>query len=84
VLAARELATLALAQMALRRGIEIEINWVGRIAVWPVMSGIFFALVVDTPLSLVLFLIGLALAILATVLYVRVALVRLRRAVSTP
>ena len=82
VLAARELATLGLAQMALRRGLEIEINWVGRIAVWPLMSGLFFALVVDTPLSLVLFLSGLALSILATVLYVRVALARLRGPVS--
>ena len=30
VLAARELVTLVLAQFALRRGVDLEINWVGR------------------------------------------------------
>ena len=32
VLAAREVVTLILAQLALRRGIDLEINWIGRIA----------------------------------------------------
>src|SRR6476659_6428870 len=36
VFAARELVTLVLAQVALRRGVEPSINWVGRAAVWPV------------------------------------------------
>ncbi|HYU60628.1 MAG TPA: CDP-alcohol phosphatidyltransferase family protein [Solirubrobacterales bacterium] len=79
-LAAREVVTLALAQLALRRGLQLEINWVGRIAVWPVMGGIFFALTVETVLSRILFVGGLALALLATALYVRVALGRLRAA----
>ena len=34
VLAVREVVTLVLAQMALRRGIDIEINWIGRIGVF--------------------------------------------------
>ena len=79
VLALRELAMLLLAQLALRRGLQLEINWVGRISVWPVMAGIFFALTVETALAEVLFFIGLALALLATVLYVRVALAGLER-----
>jgi cardiolipin synthase (CMP-forming) len=78
VLAAREVAMLVLAHQALRRGIDVEINWVGRIAVWPVMAGVFFALVFESPLAEILFLVGIALAIVATILYVRVALGTLR------
>jgi cardiolipin synthase len=73
VLAVRELAVLVLAQIALRRGLQLEINWVGRISVWPVMAGIFFAITVGGALGEVLYFIGLVLALLATVLYVRVA-----------
>jgi cardiolipin synthase len=78
VLALRELAMLVLAQVGLRRGLDIEINWVGRVAVWPVMAGIFLALVIDSWVSTALFVAGVALAIVATILYVRVALVTLR------
>ncbi len=35
---------LVLAQQALRRGVEIRVNWPGRISVFPIMGGIFFAL----------------------------------------
>jgi cardiolipin synthase len=80
LLAAREVVTLVLAQAGLRRGLELEINWVGRIAVWLVMSGIFIALVVDTPLSRVVLLTGIAASIAATLLYVRVGLARSRAA----
>ena len=38
LLALRELVTVALAQLALRRGIDIEVNWLGRAAVFPVMA----------------------------------------------
>jgi phosphatidylglycerophosphate synthase len=80
LLAAREVITLVLAQAGLRRGLELEINWVGRIAVWLVMSGIFLALVVDTPLSRVVLLTGIAASIAATLLYIRVGLARSRGA----
>ena len=79
VLAVRELGMLVLAQLALRRGLDIEVNMVGRVAVWLVMAGIFLALVIDSWLSGVVFLVGLALTIVATILYARVALVTLRR-----
>jgi cardiolipin synthase (CMP-forming) len=78
VLAARELAMLVLGQIGLRRGLDLEINWVGRTAVWPVMAGIFFALVIDSWVSTALFIVGLALSIVATILYVRVAAAALR------
>ena len=79
VLAVRELAMLLFAQLTLRRGLDIEVNMVGRVAVWLVMMGIFLALVIDSWVSAAVFFVGLALTIVATILYVRVALVTLRR-----
>ena len=37
---------LVLAQYGLRHGVDIEVNWPGRISVFPIMGGIFFACVV--------------------------------------
>jgi phosphatidylglycerophosphate synthase len=71
VLAARELAMLALGRYGLKRGVELRINWPGRLAVAPVMSSFFFALVGLRTLAEALLYIGLALALLATWLYVR-------------
>ena len=45
LLAVRELVTLVLAQLALRRGIDIEVNWIGRIGVFLVFGGIFWSMV---------------------------------------
>ena len=50
-------------------GVEIEVNWPGRISVFPIMGGIFFAMVFDGWVPEALLIVGLALAILATVLY---------------
>jgi cardiolipin synthase (CMP-forming) len=77
-LAVREVAMLVFAQLALRRGLDIEVNMVGRVAVWLVMLGIFLALVMDSWVSTAVFLVGLALTVVATILYVRVALATLR------
>ena len=41
---ARELVTLGLAQYGLRHGIDIEVNWLGRVAVFPIMAAIFFSM----------------------------------------
>jgi cardiolipin synthase (CMP-forming) len=71
VLAARELAMLALGRYGLKRGVELRINWPGRLAVAPVMSAFFFAMVGWRTLAEVLLYIGLALALVATGLYVR-------------
>jgi cardiolipin synthase (CMP-forming) len=73
VLAARELATLVLAQMALRRGIDIEVNWIGRIGVFLVFGGIFWSMVLDWWIIRAGFVVGVAIAVLATVVYVRAA-----------
>jgi cardiolipin synthase (CMP-forming) len=70
-LAGREVVTLVLAQMALRRGQPLEINWFGRIAVFPIMGAIFWAMVFPGVVWDVLLIAGVALAVLATVAYVR-------------
>jgi cardiolipin synthase (CMP-forming) len=79
VLAARELVTLALAQLALRRGVELEINWLGRAAVFPVMGSIFFAMVFAGWVPTALLLLGLVAGLLATGLYLRMGLRDMRR-----
>ena len=80
VLAVRELVTLLLAQLALRRGQELEINWLGRIAVFAVMGSIFWAMVVESVVWSVLLVIGVVCAWLSTLLYVRTGLDRLHAA----
>lgn len=70
-LIARELVTVLAAEIGLRRGMDVEVNWLGRIGVWVAMTAIFLALAVDTWVSTALLFVGLAALILATVLYVR-------------
>ncbi len=78
VLAARELLMLALGRYAMTRGVELRINWPGRLAVAPVMGGLFFAIAGLETLGEVLLYVGLALALSATALYVRSGLRELR------
>jgi cardiolipin synthase len=80
VLGARELITLALAEIALRRSVELEINWVGRTSVWLTMGGIFLALATSAWVGTAMFLVGLAGSLLATVLYVASGMGEVRRA----
>jgi CDP-diacylglycerol--glycerol-3-phosphate 3-phosphatidyltransferase len=71
VLIARELAMLALGRYALARGVELRINWPGRLSVAPLMGAFFFAMVGLEGFGAVLLYIGLVLSLAATVLYVR-------------
>jgi CDP-diacylglycerol--glycerol-3-phosphate 3-phosphatidyltransferase len=71
VLIARELAMLALGRYGLARGVELRINWPGRLSVAPLMGAFFFAMIGLEGFGAVLLYIGLALALSATVLYVR-------------
>jgi phosphatidylglycerophosphate synthase len=75
VLAARELVMLVLGRLALSRGRELRINWPGRLAVAPVMGSFFFAMVggLETFAEVLLY-VGLALALVATALYIRTGL----------
>jgi cardiolipin synthase len=78
VLVARELAMLALGRYALARGVELRINWPGRLAVAPVMGALFFPMTGLGGLGEVLLYVGLALALTATVLYLRTGLREVR------
>ncbi|HWK27042.1 MAG TPA: CDP-alcohol phosphatidyltransferase family protein [Solirubrobacter sp.] len=71
LLAARELFMLLLARYALRHGVDLKINWLGRLGVWPVFAALFFALCAVHWLALACLYVGLALTLGATVLYVR-------------
>jgi cardiolipin synthase (CMP-forming) len=75
-LAMREVVTLALAQMALRRGIDVEVNWIGRIAVFCIFAGIALSLMIDWWPVNVLFVGGVAIAIAATSVYLKAGLTR--------
>ncbi|MGN6255815.1 MAG: CDP-alcohol phosphatidyltransferase family protein [Solirubrobacterales bacterium] len=79
LLALRELAMLFLAWYGLRHGVDVEVNWPGRISVFPIMGGIFLGLLAPGWVATALLLWGLAMAILATVLYAQAG-VRARRA----
>jgi cardiolipin synthase len=78
LLVIRELLLLVVGLVAQRLGLELKINWPGRLAVWPTMSAIFFALVGLLTLAEILIYIGLALAWFAVVLYLRDGLAQLR------
>jgi len=78
ILIARELFMLVAGRMAMKQGLELRINWPGRLAVWPTMAAIFFALVGWRLLGDLLIYIGLALTLLATAMYVRDGLAEAR------
>ena len=76
VLAVREVATVALAELALRRGVDIEITWIGRIATFLVFGGIFWTMVFEWWVTEAVFLAGVAIGVAATSVYVRAGLLR--------
>ena len=78
VLAARELLMLTLTELALKRGIDLSVNMLGRWAVWPTMGALGLALVVDSWVPEVMLYVGLAMTLTATYLYLREGLRQLR------
>jgi cardiolipin synthase len=78
VLLARELAMLALGRYGLRRGLDLRINRLGRLALIPVMASLFFAMLGLRTLGEVLLYIGIVLSLLATARYVQTGLEQLR------
>jgi cardiolipin synthase (CMP-forming) len=76
---ARELVMLALSRYGLSRGVEITINWAGRIGVAPTMGAPFFAMAGVHWLALIMLYTGLALALLASALYIRNGLQQARK-----
>jgi cardiolipin synthase len=71
VLVVREVVTALLAEIALRRIGELSINWLGRIAVFPTMAAIFFAMISSSPVWDAMLIFGVVLGILGTIAYVR-------------
>jgi len=70
VLVVRELSMIVLARYGLAHGVELRINWPGRISVAPIMGAFFFAMAGLGTLAEVLLYVGLVLALLASALYV--------------
>jgi cardiolipin synthase len=69
VLVLREAVTVLLARAALRRGLDLEISWVGRLGTFGVFTGLFWSLAVESWVTEAIFVLGVALGIYATALY---------------
>ncbi len=67
----REVFMLVISRYGMSRGLEIEINWFGRIGVAPMMGAPWFAMAGVHWLALIMLYVGLTLALVATALYVR-------------
>jgi cardiolipin synthase len=67
----RELVMLAVSRYGLSRGVELNINWFGRIGVAPTMGAPFFAMCGVHWLALIMLYCGLALSLTATALYIK-------------
>jgi cardiolipin synthase len=76
---AREVFVLVLSRYGMRRGVELRINWFGRLGVAPTMGAPFFAMLGLHTVALIMLYLGLGLALLATVLYVRSGLADIDR-----
>jgi CDP-diacylglycerol--glycerol-3-phosphate 3-phosphatidyltransferase len=83
VLAAREAFMLLLTQVALRRGLDLSVNMLGRWAVWPTMSALGVAMIMETWISEVLLYVGLAMTLAATAQYLQDGLRALREGSSS-
>ena len=75
---ARELLVLVLSRYGLRHGVDVKINWAGRLGVAPAMGAPFFAIAEAHVVALVMLYLGLGLGLVATALYVRAGLLAVR------
>ncbi len=80
LLAAREAFMLVVTQLALHRGIDLSVSMLGRWAVWPVMSALALALVIDSDVLNIVLYIGLAMTLAATARYLQDGVRALREA----
>ena len=71
IVIARELFMLFASRYALSRGVELVINWPGRLGVAPIAGAPFFAMAGVHWLALIMLYVGMAFGIVSTVLYVR-------------
>jgi cardiolipin synthase len=78
IVIARELFMLAASRYALSQGLEIQINWAGRLGVAPIAGAPFFAMAGVHWLALILLYVGMAFGLVSAALYVRSGLRELR------
>jgi cardiolipin synthase len=71
IVIARELFMLAASRYALSHGVEIQINWPGRLGVAPIAGAPFFAMAGVHWLALIMLYVGMALGLVSAFLYVR-------------
>jgi cardiolipin synthase len=71
VLALREVVVVVLVRIGMRHGMDLAVNWPGRLAVWPVMAAIFAGLVGWPVAGRYLLYVGLVLALASLAMYVR-------------
>jgi cardiolipin synthase len=71
VLAAREVFMLGLVRWALHHELDIKVNWLGRLGIWPVLSALFFAMCGLQTLGAIFLYIGLAFVLASTAKYLR-------------
>ncbi|HEY2632265.1 MAG TPA: CDP-alcohol phosphatidyltransferase family protein [Solirubrobacteraceae bacterium] len=83
VLIVRELSMVALGRYGIKHGVDLRINWPGRISVAPLMGALFFAMTGLGGFAEVLLYIGLALALIASALYVRAGRAQMRARAET-
>jgi cardiolipin synthase len=83
IVIARELAMLAISRYGLSRGVELKINWPGRIGVAPTMGAPFFAMAGVHWLALIMLYVGMAFTLTATVLYIRHGVAQARKLQET-
>jgi len=62
---------LVVARYGMRHGIDLAINWPGRLGVWPVLGAPFWAIIGVHWLALVMLYAGLVLTLWSTALYLR-------------
>jgi cardiolipin synthase len=84
VLVARELLMVVIVAAGLRLGLDLRINWIGRIAVWPTMAALGFALFGWDGVDEAFLYAGLAGSLAASALYVRDGVRELRPSGSRP
>ncbi len=83
VLILRECSMLALGRYGQTHGVELRINWPGRLSVAPVLGSFFFAMAGLATVGEVLLYVGLSLALTATALYARSGLAQVRKSPSS-
>jgi cardiolipin synthase len=79
LLVARELGMVAIVLAGLRLGLDLQINWTGRLAIWPTMGAFGAALFGWDGTDEILLYVGLAGSFAASALYVRDGLGALKR-----